>query len=384
MKVNQIKYVIIAFLPFILTGCWDNVEINERHVVLEVAIDKNNTSQEDQLENQERRYEVTYTIPDIAKLSGEDSLSEDVKTAIVTKSSTLATSVDEVERRTQNTITFSQTKALLLGEELLKDKALFKSTIDGLIRNMQVGRGTTILAVKGKAGELTQTQNPQNPIIGLYVMKYFNNSERPTSYAKQQTLGNMIKEIQETGITTIPIISSQEGNMVIQGAALIKDYELVDWLNKEQVRGELFIDGRIKEIPLVIKYKGENLTYHIDGEQSRISFKENDGVWHAQIQIQVRGNITEFVSSNQDELFNESSIKEIGYLIEQEINRQIQESITYSKETNIDLFNIGLEMYRKHPKQWEHYKDTWTATGYINMPIEIVTTVMIHNTGMLE
>lgn len=384
MKVNKLKYVIIAFLPFVLTGCWDNVEINERHVVLEVAIDKNNTPEEDQLENQERRYEVTYTIPDIAKLSGEDSLSEDVKTAIVTKSTTLATSVDEVERRTQNTITFSQTKALLLGEELLKDKALFKSTIDGLIRNMQVGRGTTILAVKGKAGELTQTQNPQNPIIGLYVMKYFNNSERPTSYAKQQTLGNMIKEIQETGITTIPIISSQEGNMVIQGAALIKDYELVEWLSKEQVRGELFIDGRIKEVPLVIKYKGENLTYHIDGEQSRVSFKENNGIWYAQIQIQVRGNITEFVSSNQDELFNESSMKEIGHLIEQEINRQIQESIAYSKEINIDLFNIGLEMYRKHPKQWEHYKDRWATTGYIDMPIDIITTVTIHNTGMLE
>lgn len=384
MKINKLKYVIAASLPFILTGCWDNVEINERHVVLEVAIDKNNTPKENLLENQERRYEVTYTIPDIAKLSGQDSLSEDVKTAIVTKSSTLATSVDEVERRTQNTITFSQTKALLLGEELLKDKALFKATVDGLIRNMQVGRGTTILAVQGKAGELTQTQNPQNPIIGLYVMKYFNNSERPTSYAKQQTLGTMIKEIQETGITTIPIISNQEENMIIQGAALIKDYELVEWLSKEQVRGQLFVEGKIKEVPLVIQYKGENLTYHIDGEQSRISFKNDNGAWHTQVQIQVRGNITEFVSSKQEELFNESSMKEIGHLIEQEINRQIQESIAYSKEINIDLFNIGLEMYRKHPKQWEQYKDTWTTTGYINMPIETTTTVTIHNTGMLE
>ncbi len=384
MIINRLKYIIIIFLPFVLTGCWDSVEINERHVVLEVAIDKNGTSKEDKLEDQEKRYEVTYTIPDIAKLSGQDSLSEDVKTAIITKSSTLATSVDEVERKTQNTITFSHTKALILGEELLEDDVLFKATIDGLTRNMQVGRGTTVLAVKGKAGELTQAKNPQNPIIGLYVMKYFNNSERPTSYAKQQTLGNMIKELQDTGVTTIPMISDQGGNVVIQGAALIKDYKLIDWLNKEQVRGELFVDGRVKEVPIVVKYKGENLTYHIDEEKSRIRFNESNGEWTSEIDIRVKGSITEFVSSQQNELFNESSIKEVSRLIEEEINREIEGSIMYSKEINIDFFNIGLEMYRKHPKEWEYYKDKWFTTGYKNMPIKVITTVTIHNTGMLE
>lgn len=384
MIISRLKYIIIIFLPFVLTGCWDSVEINERHVVLEMAIDKNDTSKEDKLEEQEKRYEVTYTIPDIAKLSGQDSLSEDVKTAIITKSSTLATSVDEVERKTQNTITFSHTKALILGEELLEDDVLFKATIDGLTRNMQVGRGTTVLAVKGKAGELTQAKNPQNPIIGLYVMKYFNNSERPTSYAKQQTLGNMIKELQDTGVTTIPMISDQGGNVVIQGAALIKDYKLVDWLNKEQVRGELFIDGRVKEVPIVVKYKGENLTYHIEEEKSRIRFNESNGEWTSEIDIRVKGSITEFVSSQQNELFNELSIKEVSRLIEEEINKEIEESIMYSKEINIDFFNIGLEMYRKHPKEWEYYKDKWFTTGYKNMPIKVITTVTIHNTGMLE
>ena len=384
MIINKLKYIMIIFLPLVLTGCWDSVEINERHVVLEVAIDKNDTSKQSNAEAQDKRYEITYTIPDIAKLSGEDSLSENVKTAIITKSSTIATSVDEVERKTQNTVTFSHTKALVLGEELLKDRELFKATIDGLIRNMQIGRGTTILAVKGKAGELTQAKNPQNPIIGLYVMKFFNNSERPTSYAKQQTLGNLIKELQSTGVTTIPTISEQEGTVLIQGAVVIKDYELVDWMNKEQVRGELFVDGKIKEVPIVVKYKGENLTYNIEKEECKTSFNKNNGEWYAVIEIRVKGNITEFVSSEQNELFNESSIREISNLIKEEINKQTQESIVYSKEINVDFLNIGLEMYRKHPKVWELYKNQWLLSGYKNLPIKVAATVTIHNTGMLE
>ena len=249
---------------------------------------------------------------------------------------------------------------------------------------MQVARGTTVLVARGKAGEVTQASNPQNPMIGLYVMKYFNNSERSTSYAKQQTLGNMIKELQNTGITTIPIISEEEGTVLIQGGAVIKDYKLVDWLDKEQVRGELFVDGKINEVPIVVKYKGQELTYNIESQTSKISFNDKEGRWVVDIDIKTEGNITEFVFSNQNILFNEQSIKEISELIQNELTRQIRTCIDYSKEINVDFLNIGLEMYRKHPSEWDKYKEEWDVSGYKAIPIEIIPTVTIHNTGALK
>lgn len=390
MVMSKLKYFVIILLPLVLTGCWDSVEINKRHVILEVAIDKNDQTKEKLTNGQGKKYEVTYTIPDIAKLSGEDSLAEDVKTVIVSKSPSLATSIDEVEHKTQNTLTFSHTKAIILGEDLLKDKELFEATIDGLLRDMQISRGTTILVAKGKAGEITKASNPENPIIGLYIMRYFNNSERSTSYAKQQTLGNMIKDLQNTGITTIPIISQEggkegkEGTVLIQGAAVVDDYRFVSWLDKDQVRGELFVDGKIKEVPIIVKYKGQDLTYKIKNQTSKTYFDNKNGEWTANLDINVDGNITEFTFLSPNILFNEENIKEISTLIQKEIINQVQKCIDYSKKINIDFLNIGLEMYRKYPIEWEKYQDKWEVSAYRDTPIKINATVTIHNTGALK
>ncbi len=392
MRSNWLKLSSVCLMGIFLTGCWDSVEINERHVVLEMAIDKNPEVDHNRQDRIKKNYQVTYTIPDIGKLSGEDSLAEKVKMAMVTKSSTIATSLDEIEMKTQNTITFSHTKALILGEEILKDKQLFKAAMDGLMRDMQIGRGTSVLAVQGLAQQLVQVENPQNPILGLYIMKYFNNAERPTSYAKQQTIGNLTKELQNSGITTIPVahIVSQQGKkgeeegIEISGAAVIKNYELVGWLSKEEVRGKLFVEGKIKRVPIVVEYNGEYLTYNIETEQSKLKFQNTNGEWAANLDIRVKGNITEYISSFDKQIFSKEDIQNAAEILQREIDRQIKVAIDRSKEMNIDFLNIGLEMYRQHPKVWEEYKQNWEQTGYKSFTIHTNTKVTIQNTGILE
>lgn len=367
-----------------LTGCWDNVEINERHVVLEVALDKGKGDNTETNIQDRDYYEVTYMIPDIGKLSGEDSLAENVKTAIVAKSPTIAKSADDIESKTQNTLSFTHTKALIFGEELIKDKKLFRAAIDSLIRNKQISRGTNILTVQGSAGDIVRSDNYQNPMVGLYIMKYFNNTERGTSHAKQQVLGNIVKEIQNTNITTIPEIEvNEEGTLKINGAAVIKDYELVGWLDEDEVRGELFVDGRIHQVPTVVEYRGEYLTYEINQQQRTITFKDEDQL-QATINIIVKGRISEYNSSENQYVFNEEKIKEVSKLVEGQIKGQIQKTIDTSKIMNTDFLDIGLELYRKHPKIWGKYKENWDVDEYKNLPIQIDVEVIIQNTGTIE
>lgn len=381
---NKFKGIFLLMLPLLLTGCWDSVELNERHIILEVALDKNPDVDLSEPIFKRNGYRLTYAIPDIGKLSGEDSLAENVKTNIITNSPSIATSIDKLERKTQNTITLSHTKALILGEELLKDKDLFKAALDALLRDMKVGRSVTMLATKGMAGDLTQEENPQNPIMGMYIMKYFNNRERGASYAKEQLLGTFTQEIEDTGVSTIPIITSDdEANLQIGGAALIKDYALVDWLDEEVVRGTLFTQGQIKRAPIAIEYKGQHLTYMIKDQTSKISFKENQGEWECVIDLVTEGDISEYLSTGSQNIFNTESIQEITALLQNEIEKQVAIAIKKSQELSVDFLGIGLEMYRKHPEQWKNYKETWENT-YSSFPIHVNTTTNIQNTGVLQ
>lgn len=382
---DKFKWLLFLILPLMLTGCWDSVELNERHVILEIAIDKTLKPDLSKPINERQIYQITYGIPDIGKLSGADSLAENVKTTITTQSPSIATSIDEIETKTQNTVTFSHAKALVLGEEILKDRTSFQAALDALLRDMRVGRSVTVLATKGLAGDLTQADNPQNPIMGMYVMKYFNNKERAISYAKGQLLGNLIKELEDTGVSTMPIISNnEEGIVQISGAALIKDYEFVTWLDKNEVRGELFVEGKIKRVPIIINYKNQYLTYMIKEQQSKIHFEDENGKLQCYIDLTVKGDITEYLSSNSKNIFNEESIKEITKLLEQEITRQATLAVDKSQSLGVDFLGIGLEMYRKTPKQWKDYKEKWNEGTYKDFPIHVDSTVNIQNTGILE
>lgn len=382
---NKLKWLFLLLLPLVVTGCWDSVELDERHIILELALDKNPDLDVTKPINEQEFYRVTYGLPDIGLLSGKESLAEKVKTNITINSTSIATSIDEVENKTQDTVTLNHTKALIIGEELLKDKHLLRAAIDALLRDMQMGRSVTLLATKGLAGDLEKAENPQNPIMGMYIMQYYNNRERGASYAKEQLLGNFIKELADTGVSTIPIISTnEEGIIHISGAALIKDYELVTWLEKEEVRGELFAEGKVKRAPVIVDYKNEYLTYMIKSQQSKISFTENEGKWEGYIHITTEGDITEYISSSYKNISDKESILEITKLLEEEIEKQVSIAVNKSKELEVDFLGVGLEMYRKHPKQWKNYQDTWETGSYKDLPIHVSSTVNIQNTGILQ
>lgn len=382
---NKIKWIIILASTLLLTGCWDSVEIDDRNVILEVAIDKNQEINPEQSIIDQKPYEVTYTIPDMAKVSGQDSIGENVKSTVTIKSATIAKSVDEAESKLENTVTFSHTKCIVIGGELLQDRQLLKSALDSVLRDMQVGRNTVILATKDKAEDLAKAENEQNPILGLYIMNYYDNGERHVGSAKQQTIGQALKELQETGITTIPLISKGQNDLFrIGGAALIKDYELVEWLSEEEVRGQLLVEGKVRNVPVVVDYKNNYLTYTVEKEKSKIVFKQEGNELRGRIETEVNGSISECVILEDRGMFQEQEIAEITALIEEKIAQQIDNTVNRSKALNTDFLNIGLELYRKEPKAWKVYADTWNDKGYHDFPIDIEVTVRIKNTGTLE
>lgn len=377
-------YIIMSLL---LTGCWDSTEINKRNVIMDIGLDKINGQDNDSdIENRDY-YKITYMIPDMAQLAGESSFNEEVKNRMVVKSPTLTKSVEDIEIKTENTVTFSHTKAVFFGEELLKDKKLMRSAINSLLANDEIGRGVNLLAVKGaEAGDLVQAKSTDNPLIGLYVMNFFDNNEKGASYARKQSLGRFVRDIDNNNITTIPQIAmdSNEGMLKIAGGAVIKDYELVGWLNRDEVRGQMFVNGEIKSVPIVVEYQDEPLTYQITHEKSKIKFNEDGGQVQATIVITVDGDITEYVSNMGQIIFNNQQIQEVNQILSKHIKDEIEHTIEISKKMNADFLDIGLEMQRRAVNLWDKCAPTWEESGYINIPINVEVRTVVHNAGELN
>lgn len=437
-KKRWIKCVCMLMLGSMLTGCWDNVEVNNRSILLEFAIDKNDDYVYDPSLplDQQKIYRFTYSIPDFGKLSGTESLAKDAETNIVVESPSVASSIDDLEMRSKDTVTFSHVKAIFLGESLMKDPKLFKQTIDAISRDMLIARNVPLLAVNGEATLTSQVENTEQPILGLYVLDYFNNKERPVSFVKKQLMGNFIREIDETRIATIPIfhveeieeeiaqkeaspakeqnnqeeVEKSENKMMgmgvgqkedvgatdekgkdrkmdqinISGAALIKDYELVGYVSKEDVRSQLFVEGKIKNSPVMATYRGGPVTYTIKEEDTSISFEDTPEGPVCLIEIQTKGNISEYLDESGEEMINATNTDEIKQQIANQVVEQVKVGIKKAKEMNIDFVGLGLAMYRREPKMWNRYAAGWEAGIFVDMPIEIGVNVDIQSAGIQE
>lgn len=381
----------LLMTSFMLTGCWDSTEVNNRSIILELAIDKNDTFSYDpnKLMDDQNIYTISYTIPDFGKLSGNESLAKDVENTIEVGAPTIGSSIDDLEIKNKNSVSFSHVKAIMLGESLLKDRELFRRTVDSLSRDMLIARNVPLIAVNGEARLTTAVENPEQPILGLYIMDYFNNSERATSFFKKQLVGNYIREMDDTGVSTLPVfhleeVEGEKGTVDISGAALIKDHELVDYLTKEEVRSQLFVEGKVKNSPVVIPYNDTLLTYNIKREKSKLKFNEGAQGIECLIQIEVEGNISEYLSEGRPKLTKTETMEEVKNLIAQEIVKQINVGLDKSKEINVDYLGIGQALYRQKPKLWNQYEGSWMTTTYKDMPISIGVDVAVQSTGLEE
>lgn len=411
-----VRLVPILLLPTFLVGCWDSIEINNRSVILEFAIDKNMESQynPDIPLDDQSIYDITYTIPDMGKLSGTESLATDMETSILVQAPTIAASIDDLETKTRNTISFSHVKGVLVGEDLLKDKILFKQVIDAMARDMLIARNVPLLAVKGRAADIAKIENAQQPVVGLYIMNYFNNKERPKSYFKPQLLGNFIRDIQDTGVGTIPIFhlpeqtkgttaesegqidqaggeqsgektaSGPNNEIDISGGAVIKNYEFIDYITKEEVRGQLLIQGEIVASPVTIIYDDSSVTYTIKEEKSKLKFEDTPEGPICHVQITTKGDVSEYSSQNDQDIFDQQLIDEVAVKIQEEIKRQAQIAVDKAKTINTDFLQIGFEMYRHQPKMWKKYAEGWDNGNFQKTQIIIEVESTVENTGILQ
>lgn len=372
------RYVVGIFALFCLcacTGCWDNVELNDRHIVLDMGIDK----------GEGENYKVTYSIPDVAKLSGSESLGEEVKSTLSVESPTLARSIFEMEDRTQNTISLSHLKAVLLGKELMSNSRLFKMAMESLQENMEVGQGTYLLAVEGKAEEIVGAEHYENPIIGLYTMQYFNNEERASGSYEVQTLGEFIKSIQETGIGILPIITEnkEEATLKIAGGTLIQDYQWAGLLTPEDMQAKLLLQGKVHRVPIVVQTKDNYYTYEMARENCEVYYTEEGEELSIEVNLATEGKLIEYGVELTEEEGRDVMLQAINHFVKEACYEQLTEGIKHAQSLNIDFLGISQDLYKKHPQLYKKYGPKWEQHLFEGARINIHVTSKIEGFGMV-
>lgn len=382
---SRIKFTCFSIiLVFLITGCWDKVELENRGFAISVGVDK---LEQQNTENSKypNRYEITISVPKLSSFASKGGGGDEKDAKMIKKNlaPTVPGGMVTANETTSERLDYSHTKVIVFGSELLKDEILFREALDGLERIQDINRKILVLATGSKAEKIFSAKSGNQPLIGLFVSDFYENNTKKSSSSFKQNLEKLLVQLKDNGCAILPRIEVKDEQIALEGAALIKDFKLVGWLSAEEVTQLLFLRQEGMGVELLTPFKDILLKARVLKQTADFEFSEIENKLKMTINIDVKAEIEEYIMSDKS-LFDSQLLKQFGDMYEKELNSDIENTLNSVKEQyNTDFFHFEKLLNKKDYKLWQKYSQNWNAT-FKNMEIEVSSDVNIKNLGITK
>lgn len=369
--------LLILSLVLLLTGCWDRQEIENRAYITAVGIDLYNEEEIDELS----KYTITFEMPDTNSILQKGS---NVKRNIFTEISYNYTKAyRESLARINKSIDDGHTEIFIIGEDVAKDSSLMKSLSDELERDVRLSRKVKLIIAKDRAEDIIKSEIELSSIIGRYIGDLLFEMKK-IGLNQIYTFDNVLSLLKNDGNALIPTAVQYKGDISLKDSAVIKDYELVGFLDSEENRSIMILFGITNPLSatMLIEYNDFIIPVTIyDIKDSRkIKFENNKLFINYYITLNI--NINGYLLDENIGLNNESDLIEIEKKVKEKVESDIKDIIyKFQKEYKVDLLKIETYLDKFKNKEYQEIKENYEEI-FSNADIKVDIDVKIRSTGM--
>lgn len=385
---------IIVFLlltSLLLTGCWDKIEIEERAHISAVGIDLYEPANDKEREasndissgvisdevKRQNKFVFTFAFP-------KESL-EEVEDIIL---STAGNSLYGVSRvmadRTNKELFLGHLRTVIISKDLAKDPDLFREILDGIETNELLSRRVILAMTEDSAGDIIKIQPAMQPRIGQFISELFRRKD-VTSRIPSGSIGDILKDLHESGNTAIPRIIPGKNDVKIAGAAVIRNFEFIGWLGEIETaelmvfKGEVDITGGRS-----IEYKGHSIPVDFRPRKPKMTLVEDENNIKILVEIEGEADIKQTYFESKEDLLKVEVIKEIEDLFSEQMEDEIEEMINkIQKEFRVDILGIDRYLRQRHYKLWKQVEGDWSEI-FPNIDIEVKMDTKIRRIGLVR
>lgn len=374
------KKILIIFIVFLLTGCWNYKELNSLAISTAMAIDK-----------VDDEYEVSILIANSKKSQVSSKEGESQTIVYSGKGKSLSKALKEIDLKNPRQTYIGHLSVIIVSEDVAKEGML--GMLDLLLRNSESTKRFYLAVAKDvKAKDIVSILSPLETFPAQNIATNISFSKESQAVSTAIIYSKFIENLIKKGIN--PILSS----ITIEGD--IKDGKKDDSLQKSQP------DAIVKTSQIAIFKKDKFLTFASNGESRGINLINNeitemileveDGCTtivkasemntklninsdlSVNIIIDGRGNIIE---NNCDiDLQKSENIKKIEKLTNKQIKKLIQKGIKLTKKYKTDIFGFGNLLYKKDPKKFNRIKN-WNDDYFPDLKINIKSNIVLTDKG---
>jgi len=386
MKRLSHKLTLITMIFFVMletSGCWDNVPITEKAMVMGIGIDK----------TEDNMVELTLQVVKPTSISyGEGSQgSSDTVWVYSTKGKTLFKAMRKQLQTINRKPFYSHVQVIIIGDELAKTG--IQEVIDLFERDREPRLSPSVLIAKETtAKKVLSAKSDLENVPAMHIMEILLNNKNNLSIHNMNFI-NLIRSLrypeQSPTVGVIEIVNKEDdlniADMKIKGGAVFNKDKLIGWLDEENIEGLNYVlntshNGIIEtENPL---NKGKFVSIEQKRSDTTIKIKFEDEKLVFMIEVNAEGNIGG--EQGEADLTTKDALSKLEAQIEKSIKEKIDNVTSLAQDKyKTDIFGFGEKLNKKYPYYWEEVKPNWSEE-FSHSSIEVDVKFEIRNSGLIN
>ncbi|MEA4846966.1 MAG: Ger(x)C family spore germination protein [Clostridiaceae bacterium] len=381
MNKQWIRRITAAFmlpaLMLLLSGCWDNQELDALFIVTGVALDK---------AHDPGQMDITVQIGKTKSNSAEPGKSDSQRNSTIllkTTNSTMMEGLMELNRDSSRDLLLQHNQVLLLGSALAEQG--IEDRIDLFLRDQETRMEVLVMVAGGRGEKVLSAKLDQEEISGMYLARAMQDMYSVSPYYKVRILDfvSRLREATFSPVAPIADLNEKDGKqeLRIEGLAVFKEDKMIGRLSNSEVLGSIWAMGDVERCGVVVQSDLGRAVFNIAKLETKrdVSLRPDGGV-------RVTLSVDAILGIGELRGFEGMSFKDLmPYLVELAQN-QIREQITDTFETartlNADIYGFGVSVHRAHPKEWKEMKAYWDEL-FSETELEVQAKVHLPATGQI-
>ncbi|NQX47333.1 Ger(x)C family spore germination protein [Paenibacillus tritici] len=386
----------LPLLSVLLSGCWDDRELNELGITSGSAYDWENN-----------QWKATYQVINPSSGAsgmgggGGGSTSSPPFLTFTVKGRTIMEAIERTNLTSTREMFFSHSRITVIGESLARHG--INQLIDMFLRKQDARETVFVFITQGEAGDILDQlmQMTKNQGAGIQLMieqeaklmsyypgtRLYELAMALSSESRSAVLPEILltgpqtmDETSETGVTDLP------SRLALGRLGVIKGDTFVGWLSQKQAFGLSFLTNNIDSATLAFASqptKSDKLdaSFILQNSATTVHPVWDKDHYVMNIEVQGSGVLTELGSVM--DLNDRKAIREMEASLEQQVLSLVNDSWTEVKRLGADVTGFAVRIHRSDRKRWKQIEEerSWDRI-FQEIEIRPQVSIEIERTGL--
>ena len=386
----------LPLLSGLITGCWDDRELNELGITSGSAYDW-----------EDNQWKATYQVINPSSGasgmggSGGGSTTSPPFVTFTVKGKTIMEAIERTNLTSTREMLFSHSRITVLGESVARHG--INQLIDMFLRKQDARETVYVFLSEGDAGDILDQLMQMTKNQGAGVQLMIEQESRLVSYYPGVRLFELAMSLSsESGSAVIPeiLLTGHEvmdettdiartdlpSRLALGKLGVLKGEKLVGWLTQKQAFGLSFLTDNVERATLAFPSRPKESDIPDASFVLQNSSTSVHPVWdkdHYVMDISIKGSGVLTELGSEMDLNERASITEMEESIEQQVLELVNKSWTEVRKLGADVTGFAVRIHRSDRKRWKQIKrdKSWDRV-FRDIEIRPHVSMKIERTGL--